>query len=792
MKIDALQPTSPPPSLPLPWWLRPAGACVLIVLACVLTHGWMVQLEFQLDDWEQISDAMHPERGAVLLGHNPREKNAARGRPTFVAFYRPVLFASMWLDVQLFGSDTRGHHASSVVYHILCSLLFYLTLLRCMPLVMTKTRGKRMAAFILTSALLFAAHPGSWGAVSWVAARGDILGTLFFLLAVLMLFSLRQNPRWWKAPLLFLCLLLAVLAKEGALVCGPILALVDYFVFRHRQGDKRPWHTLLLDIPLVLIAPAYMYFRVLMFGEYANLYAGQVRVINFEIIKRMIEDFFILTPNLIGGYFYTVDLETDTIRTLGHIQRWLTIAMLVLTTLWILRKPVRRFLGYALLVVLYGVAVAPALRFFREACGFDATRLFYLPALFSSILMALPLQLLMARLKMLRRAALIWLLSACAVWGTGAFRHYSNQMDAAALIARVRQDIQAYHRAQSGEKSAFVVFMLPVEIGHVALYGTFLRYAFTEDFTDEPIVVHATWSEDLLFELKEGGLYRFPHPVQFLEWRDDSRDIGHLHAMTRVLPGLKGYHPRLKWPQNALELKLDPPIHPRDVKTLELEFAEAPTTDFAFKLIFEDETFQETRNPTDQDAASHTLEVNWKPGEFGSSAQVRFHFLQDPGWLFMGPVVKARIEVVSGTMPKITAINFEAHIPEIVTTIPDDRTYSIEGPEPAILFKETERCDWYRVRVFFGVVEKIWTFPRKHLHKRETGELEVRLSRGGFFNDEWPISWDQLKVYSISILDRQGIRETPFQYRIEGLRGQIDHQAQPQTLSRVARFLIVN
>ncbi len=756
----------------LPWWLRRFGAIGIILLAAFGSHSWMMNLEFQLDDWEQISDAMHPSVDAVLLGKDSRNQKAKRGRPTFVAFFRPVLFASMWLDVQLFGSNPRGHHTSSIVYHMACVLLFYLSLLRILPLILTKTKHKQIAFLAFCSALIFAIHPGCWGAVSWVAARGDILATFLFLLATRALISHREHPSPKKVALLFGFLLLALLAKEGAIICGPILAFLDYFILRHRGPELKRWNTFKIGIPLILLVPAYMYFRIWMFGPLANLYAGHVRVINMQILERTIIDFFRSFPHVAGGYFYC-----DKLRALEILQRVSVVFMFIMSGFWIMRRPVKRTLGFLFLLGLFTISVAPAMRFYREASGFDASRLFYLPFVFVSLIIAIPMQLLMARIRLIRSLTFIWLLVSIVTWSWGAYHATTSQLRAAEIIARVRQDVRAFSQRVDVKDPFYVVFRLPTEVGNVALYGTFLNTAFTADFMKEPIFVRSTWSKNLRWELREGQLFDYPFPVQFLEWVDDERDGGHLKPMTRVLLGPIGYKPLIPWPQGQDTVKLEQKVHPRDIRSLKVNFKNKPKDKFAFKLVFRD------------DRSEYVVESKWNPKMFGTGDHMHFYFVEEADWLFLGGIQEVEFVPVSGKPPTITSIDFGSALPKITTTIPNRTPFPIGGSEPEIRFKEEEPCPWYRVRVFFGIKERSWTFPRAAL-LQENGELAVRLSKGGYFKHEFAIGWEDLKKNSVSKLDLMGLTQLPFRYKIEGLRGQIDAQGQPQSTSAEASFLI--
>src|SRR5260370_27587626 len=79
------------------------------------------------------------------------------------------------LDVQLFGFNPTGHHATNLVLHTLNVVLLFLVL-------------KQMTARIWPCAMvaaLFAIHPAHVESVAWVSERKDVLSTFFALLCLL-------------------------------------------------------------------------------------------------------------------------------------------------------------------------------------------------------------------------------------------------------------------------------------------------------------------------------------------------------------------------------------------------------------------------------------------------------------------------------------------------------------------------------------------------------------------------------------------------------------------------------
>ena len=93
---------------------------------------------------------------------------------TLTGNWHPLTWLSHMLDVELFGMNPAGHHATNVLLHAVNAVLLFLVLAG-----MTGAVGR--SAFV---AALFAVHPLHVESVAWVAERKDVLSTFFWLLAL--------------------------------------------------------------------------------------------------------------------------------------------------------------------------------------------------------------------------------------------------------------------------------------------------------------------------------------------------------------------------------------------------------------------------------------------------------------------------------------------------------------------------------------------------------------------------------------------------------------------------------
>jgi len=231
---------------PFDGW-RGLGALLLLlaaVWACTLRAGFL---------WDD---------HALVLG------NAALKEPTFARifqsdlwcctagptspYYRPLTALSLLLDRTVFGEAAWGYHLHNVALHLLAVTLTW-ALAR-------PTLGDRRALF---AAGLFGVHPIQSEAVTWIAARNDLLATVAILGA---LWAVDRKERsapvvfgsapvvFGSAPLAFGFAMIACFAKESSALL-PGLA----WLWLRRSGrtlDAAGW--LALTVPVALAGLAHL------------------------------------------------------------------------------------------------------------------------------------------------------------------------------------------------------------------------------------------------------------------------------------------------------------------------------------------------------------------------------------------------------------------------------------------------------------------------------------------------------------------------------------------------------
>jgi protein O-mannosyl-transferase len=183
---------------------------VAVACASLLVYALTLRNGFAFDD-------------VVLIPSDPRVTGirigALIGRPywndTALALYRPLTSVSFALDWALSAGAAAWFHFTNTMWHALASVLAYLLL----------ARWFRPPA-ALAGGLLFALHPVHVEAVANIVGRGELIAAAFFIAACLI-WTRDDLSAYARAVLTALCYVLAMFAKESAIVLPAVLFVLD-------------------------------------------------------------------------------------------------------------------------------------------------------------------------------------------------------------------------------------------------------------------------------------------------------------------------------------------------------------------------------------------------------------------------------------------------------------------------------------------------------------------------------------------------------------------------------------
>jgi tetratricopeptide (TPR) repeat protein len=148
--------------------------------------------------------------------------------------WSPVNWLSHILDYQLYGMHPKGHHLTSLFFHIANALLLFMVLHR-------MTGALWQSGFV---AAMFAFHPLNVESVAWAAERKNVLSTLFWLLTMWAYIHYAAKPTIKRYGLVFLFFTLGLMSKAMLVTLPFVLLLMDYWPLRrlkfaHERSDNK-------------------------------------------------------------------------------------------------------------------------------------------------------------------------------------------------------------------------------------------------------------------------------------------------------------------------------------------------------------------------------------------------------------------------------------------------------------------------------------------------------------------------------------------------------------------------
>jgi protein O-mannosyl-transferase len=172
-------------------------------------------------------------------------------------YYRPMMTLTYLVLWKVFGNAPLGFHLLNILLNAL--------VVACVYYVGRELFQSHWTAFV--AAAIFAVHPVHTEAVAWIASVPDLEATLFGLLAFYA-YVKAPEVNWKRQAAIVICLVLALLAKEPALMLIPLLIYYEHFV-REDRGHTGFATKMKRYLPACSAAAAYVVLRISLLGKLA-------------------------------------------------------------------------------------------------------------------------------------------------------------------------------------------------------------------------------------------------------------------------------------------------------------------------------------------------------------------------------------------------------------------------------------------------------------------------------------------------------------------------------------------
>ena len=196
---------------------------LLLVLITTSVYWQVINFDFiNYDDNEYVFDNPHVQDGitydsiiwAFTTGHSSN--------------WHPLTWLSHMMDCQIFGICAGGHHLTSLLFHIINSLLLFF--------VFRKMTGSQLqSAFV---AALFALHPLHIQSVAWVSERKDVLSAFFWMLTLWAYVRYVRQSGWPRYLLILFFYICGLMSKPMVVTLPFVLLLLDYWPLKRFRLDE--------------------------------------------------------------------------------------------------------------------------------------------------------------------------------------------------------------------------------------------------------------------------------------------------------------------------------------------------------------------------------------------------------------------------------------------------------------------------------------------------------------------------------------------------------------------------
>jgi len=229
-------------------WVIPL---IVVLLVFVIYFN---SLKNDFVNWDDPGLILRNKRIQSLNWKNIQEIFTPKKSSTF----QPIRVLSYATDYSLWKFNPMGYRITNILFYILTCMTVFFTLRLLSDSLREEKQPDSHFRVGVFGALLFAAHPVHVEAVTWLAARKEVLQGFFFFLAFYLYLKGKEGEGRKKIIFLgmvLLCVILATLSKPSAVVFPAVLLIYEMALRQNRWINfvKRHWLFFALSIIISLI-----------------------------------------------------------------------------------------------------------------------------------------------------------------------------------------------------------------------------------------------------------------------------------------------------------------------------------------------------------------------------------------------------------------------------------------------------------------------------------------------------------------------------------------------------------
>jgi Flp pilus assembly protein TadD len=324
-----------------------------LLLSCLILGIYVNSLSNNFVNWDDPGLVINNKRIRSLDWQNIKDMFSPRKSVT----YQPVRVLSYAIDYQLWKFNPTGYRITNMLFYFFACMMVFFTLQFLSKHFMHGRGEESYRRIALFGSLLFAAHPVHVEAVTWLAARKEVLQGFFFFLGFALYLKGRETEgtkRVLYLGVVLFSILLAVLSKPSAIVFPAVVLVYEIARASDKWKDFVKGHWLFFAIAIgISIVFATILMKVMMEAGGIKPYRGgsfwnNVLVSFYAFVYNV--KLVVFTVNYSAAYTLSVSTPLVGLRTFLFMGATLLGAGL---SIWSLRKTkVVFFLFFFFLVTL--------------------------------------------------------------------------------------------------------------------------------------------------------------------------------------------------------------------------------------------------------------------------------------------------------------------------------------------------------------------------------------------------------------------------------------------------------
>lgn len=366
-----------------------AIALIVCLALSAIAYGNIVDSFFLSDDFNWVYQVK--TRGPLGVWTTPPD-----------VFFRPLVSLTLFFDYQIWGLNPVGYHLTNIFFHGLNGFLVYQ--LSRLLFREAKLAGKFVTIFSILSAFIFIILPSHVEAVTWIAARSDVIATSFGLAAFCCYLKYKEtgDRRWFLFS--YLLFLLGLLSKESVLVYPGFLFLYEIYDHLNQKKAANKIYKIFY-FPLIYAVAFFPYFKLRYWGlkQFIGGYGSDVHM-NFDfaiILRGLYSSIRIFIPPLNPVYAGIWPLSFSVFLAV----------ILIFTIVCFWKRGIYNSIAklVILLLGLFFVSLLPVINIPVSLWTTEGERLLYLPSVFLVILSVFVLGFLLSRFRLITAIVFITL-----------------------------------------------------------------------------------------------------------------------------------------------------------------------------------------------------------------------------------------------------------------------------------------------------------------------------------------------------------------------------------------------